>query len=176
MPSTSESADIPDPSPNENRSPVALNLELREFIPEDAASFRELNAAWIERYFEMEEADRLVLSDPVGQIIQPGGHIYMAYAGGRAVGCCALILVRPNVYEIAKMAVAEEYRGHGVGRQLLAYVIGEARTLGALMLTLVTNDSLANAIHLYESLGFRHLPPEPSPYKRANVFMELSLA
>jgi hypothetical protein len=48
--------------------------------------------------------------------------------------------------------------------------------LGAESLYLETNDRLADAIHLYESLGFRHLPPErivPSPYARANVYMEL---
>jgi putative acetyltransferase len=34
------------------------------------------------------------------------------------------------------------------------------------------------AIRLYESLGFRHLPPErvvPSVYARADVYMELWL-
>jgi putative acetyltransferase len=50
-----------------------------------------------------------------------------------------------------------------------------ARALGATKLTLATNSKLPNAIHLYESLGFRHLPPEPSPYARANVFMEMDL-
>jgi len=37
---------------------------------------------------------------------------------------------------------------------------------------------LANAIHLYESVGFRHLPPDrvtPSPYARSNVQMEMLL-
>ena len=35
---------------------------------------------------------------------------------------------------------------------------------------------LANAVHLYESVGFKHLPPErvgPSPYARADVHMEM---
>jgi len=37
---------------------------------------------------------------------------------------------------------------------------------------------LENAIRLYESLGFRHLPPERitvSPYARSDVQMELVL-
>jgi hypothetical protein len=56
------------------------------------------------------------------------------------------------------------------------HVIGAARASGARRLYLETNRKLANAIHVYESLGFRHLPPErvvPSPYARANVYMEL---
>lgn len=150
-------------------------IQLRLFESGDAAAFRELNEAWITRYFSLEQADYAILGDPVEHIIAPGGSVFMACADGETIGCCALVFVRPGVYEVAKMAVAEQYRGRGIGRKLLAYVIEQARASGATLLTLVTNDTLANAIHLYESLGFRHLPPEPSPYARANVFMELPL-
>jgi len=102
----------------------------------------------------------------------------MAVAGEERIGCCALIFVGPGVFEVAKMAVSERYRGRGVGRKLLASTIERAKELGAHKLELASNRKLANAVHLYESLGFRHLPPElvePSPYARANVFMELDL-
>ena len=150
-------------------------VELRAFRPEDATAFRELNEAWIEKYFGMEEHDHEMLGDPEGYIIRPGGHIVMAFLEGRAMGCCALIPVSPAVYEVAKMAVSEELRGRGIGRKVLAHTIAVAKALGATKLTLATNSKLPNAIHLYESLGFRHLPPEPSPYARANVFMEMDL-
>ena len=150
-------------------------VELRAFRPEDATAFRELNEAWIEKYFGMEQHDHEMLGDPEGYIIRPGGHIVMALLEGRATGCCALIPVSPGVYEVAKMAVSEELRGRGIGRKVLAHTIAVARALGATKLTLATNSKLPNAIHLYESLGFRHLPPEPSPYARANVFMEMDL-
>jgi GNAT superfamily N-acetyltransferase len=71
------------------------------------------------------------------------------------------------------MAVAESWQGRGIGRQLLAYTIRQGKAFGAASLYLETNRTLANAIHLYESLGFQHLPPKQSPYVRANVFMEL---
>jgi ribosomal protein S18 acetylase RimI-like enzyme len=77
------------------------------------------------------------------------------------------------------MAVSERYRGQGIGRKLLEYTIVQAKTLGAHTLELASNSKLANAVHLYESVGFQHLPTEriePSPYARANVFMELHLA
>jgi putative acetyltransferase len=80
------------------------------------------------------------------------------------------------VFEVAKMTVAEAYRGMGIGRKMLAYTISQGNALGAETLYLETNAKLVDAIHLYESLGFRHLSPEsvaPSPYSRANVFMEL---
>jgi putative acetyltransferase len=49
--------------------------------------------------------------------------------------------------------------------------------LGA-ALYLETNKKLTPAVRLYEALGFRHLSPErvvPSPYARADVYMELDL-
>ncbi|HEX3571546.1 MAG TPA: GNAT family N-acetyltransferase, partial [Acidobacteriaceae bacterium] len=103
----------------------------------------------------------------------------MAVAGEERVGCCALIFIKPGVFEVAKMAVSERYGGHGIGRKLLEYTIAHAKSLGAHTLELASNTKLANAVHLYESVGFRHLPPErvePSPYARANVFMELHLS
>ena len=41
---------------------------------------------------------------------------------------------------------------------------------------LETNSKLANAIHLYERLGFRHAPwPHPSDYARGDVYMEMKI-
>jgi putative acetyltransferase len=160
----------------DSRSVSRPEVELRPFRAGDAVAFRELNEDWITKNFGLEAKDRETLSDPEGHILQLGGHIFMAVVDGDAVGCCALLLMRPGVFEVAKMTVAEGYRGMGLGRTMLAYTIAQGRALGAETLYLETNNKLLDAIHLYESLGFRHLPPErvtPSPYARANVFMEL---
>jgi GNAT superfamily N-acetyltransferase len=157
---------------------TAEQVEIRAFRAgslEDAAAFRDLNMEWIEQLFGMEEHDHEMLGDPEEYILRPGGHIVMAFVGERAMGCCALIPARPGVFEVAKMAVSEELRGRGIGRKVLEATLAQARARGAAMLTLATNSRLGNAVHLYESIGFRHLPPEPSPYTRANVFMELAL-
>ena len=158
---------------------VMPEIAFRLFQHGDSGAFYELNAAWITRYFRLEEHDLIQLRDPEGNIILPGGQIVMALAGKERIGCCALIFVRPGVFEVAKMAVSERYRGQGIGRKLLEYTIAQAKALGAHTLELASNSKLANAVHLYESLGFRHLPPErvePTPYARANVFMELHLS
>jgi putative acetyltransferase len=157
---------------------VMPEIAFRLFQPGDAEAFRELNEAWIARYFRLEEQDHIQLADPEN-ILRHGGQIVMAVAGEERIGCCALIFVRRGVFEVAKMAVSERYRGHGIGRKLLESTIAQAKVLGAHTLELASNTKLANAVHLYESVGFRHLPPErvePSPYARANVFMELHLS
>ena len=153
-------------------------VRLRQFQPGDEVAFRALNEAWIAKYFVIEEADREVLGNPVRNILKPGGHIFLALSGEQAVGCCALVAVAPGTFELAKMTVLEQVRGCGIGRKLLEYTIAEARRLGAHRLYLETNRKLENAIHLYESIGFRHVPADrvaTSAYARANVFMEMSL-
>lgn len=169
MPSILCLADLP--SNEELMSPASI--ELRPYKAGDAAAFRELNEAWIKRHFGLEEHDNEMLGDPEGYVLSNGGHIFFAVADGKHVGCCALLPMSTGVYEVAKMAVAESCQGRGIGRRLLAYTIQQGRALGASSLYLETNSKLANAVHLYESLGFKHLPSRPSPYVRANIFMEL---
>ena len=167
----------PESAPLIPRGPVP-GLQLRPFRPGDDTAFRVLNEQWIAKYFRIEDKDRETLCDPVGKILSHGGHIFLAEVDGRAVGTCALVAVRPGEFEVAKMAVDEQRRGAGIGRALLEYTIAQARELSARRLYLETNNTLKSAIHLYETAGFRHLPPDritPSPYLRANVFMEMLL-
>ncbi|MGP0076441.1 MAG: GNAT family N-acetyltransferase [Bryobacteraceae bacterium] len=155
-----------------------VDLTIREFRTGDEPDFRRLNEEWIVRYFDMEQKDEETLADPQRTILDRGGKIFLAVRGGQTLGCCALLAMAPGEFEVAKMAVAESFRRSGIGRRLLEQVIAEARASGAHRLYLETNRKLANAIRLYEFVGFRHIPPDrvvPSPYARANVFMELFL-
>jgi putative acetyltransferase len=144
---------------------------------EDARAFRTLNEEWITQYFALEERDREIL-DNAGEILRQSGYIFMADVEDEAVGCVALIPLGHGVYELSKMAVSARLRGLGIGRRLLEYTIAQAKAIGAKSLFLGSNSKLENAIHLYESVGFRHVAPEkigPMPYTRANVFMEMEL-
>lgn len=152
------------------------NLTIREFRSGDEAAFRTLNEEWIVRHFALEPKDRESLNDPQRTILDAGGRIFFAVRDGQPIGCCALFATAHGEFEVAKMAVTESCQGAGIGRRLLEEVIAAARASGALRLYLETNRKLVPAIRLYESLGFRHLPPErvtPSPYARSNVSMEL---
>lgn len=153
-------------------------IVLRTFRPGDEAAFQRLNEAWIAKYFALEAADHAVLSDPRRHILAAGGQICIAEQDGEAIGCCALVVTEPGELELAKMTVAEGARGRGVGRKLLRFAIDTARRMGAARLYLESNTKAEAAVHLYEELGFRHLPGprHASKYARANVFMELRLS
>jgi N-acetylglutamate synthase-like GNAT family acetyltransferase len=153
-------------------------MTYREFQEGDEQAFRELNEEWISKYFVLEAKDVEALRHPREKILERGGRIFLAVCEGETVGCCALLPMAAGEFEVAKMAVEERMRGGGIGRGLLAHVIEEAKAAGARRLYLETNQKLTPAVRLYEAVGFRHLPPErvvPSPYARADVYMELDL-
>ena len=159
---------------------VAPELEFRSLqIGEDGSAFRVLNEEWITRYFTLEAKDRETLEDPENAILRKGGRVILVYEGEQAVGCVALLHVGEGTYELSKMAVLPALRGRGIGRRLLAFTIEQAREMGAKQLSLGSSTKLPNAVHLYESLGFVHVPPERLPwmkYARSDVFMELALS
>jgi putative acetyltransferase len=160
------------------RMPAAAQIYIRDFQAGDEPIFRELNEQWITRYFKMERADEEALGDPGGKILNRGGRILLAFDGDRGVGCCALLPMGAQEFEVAKMAVAESHRGQGIGHRLMSATIARAREIGATRLYIETNHTLAPAIRLYRSHGFQDLPAErvvQSPYARADVFMELML-
>ncbi|WP_205500592.1 GNAT family N-acetyltransferase [Rufibacter psychrotolerans] len=150
-------------------------VSIIDYTPVHAAKFRELNQAWIERYFEMEELDFKSLGDPDGYIIAKGGHIFMAEYNGEIVGTCALIKVDGQTYELAKMAVTDKAQGLKIGKRLGEAAIQKARELGASTLMLLSNRKLETALHLYHKLGFVEVPDELKEYKRADIKMEMAL-
>ena len=155
------------------------HIEIRPLLPgEDGTAFRRLNEEWITRHFVLEPRDVETLNDPEGAVLGKGGHVYLAYAGGEPVGCVALIPMGDGVLELSKMAVAPSLRGVGLGRRILMHAIAEGRRLGAVSLFLGSSTKLPDAVHLYEAVGFTHVPPADLPalaYSRANVFMRLTL-
>jgi putative acetyltransferase len=153
-------------------------MEIVEYRPELAAAFKALNEAWITQYFVLEAKDREVLDDPQGKVIDRGGAILFLMDGDEAAGCCALLAMADGGFEVAKMAVAEPYKGRGFGRELMAACVERARAAGAPRLYLETNSALTPALTLYRSFGFRELggmKRGASDYARVDVWMELVL-
>ncbi|MDO8296897.1 MAG: GNAT family N-acetyltransferase [Caulobacter sp.] len=151
-------------------------MRIVDFEPRHAPAWRSLNEAWIGRHFTVEPADEVVLGDPVGQVIAPGGHIFMAEdADGAAIGCVGLKAMADGGFEVIKMTVAEAARGTGLGRDLMRACIDRARALGAPRLYLETNSGLGPALGLYRAMGFVDLPRQDTPYARCDVWMALEL-
>jgi putative acetyltransferase len=138
-------------------------------------AFRKLNLEWLDKYNLREEADMVVLNDPQGMILDKGGVIYLAKAGGEIVGTAALIPEGHNVYELAKMSVTEQWQGRGISKLLLEACLLKANELGALKIELFSNHQLKSALKLYEKYGFVYIEIDDSPFETADIKMELIL-
>jgi putative acetyltransferase len=153
-------------------------ITMREFQAGDEEAFRRLNEEWISRYFKVEEADESAFAHPREMYLDRGGRIFFTLRDDEIIGCCALLPMGPGEFEVSKMAITASAQGLGAGRFQLQGVVDAAKALGAKRLYLETNHALGPAIHLYEAVGFAHVPAErltPSPYARADVFMEMWL-
>ncbi|HEX5760343.1 MAG TPA: bifunctional helix-turn-helix transcriptional regulator/GNAT family N-acetyltransferase [Thermoanaerobaculia bacterium] len=155
----------------------AVEVEIAGWRPELAPAFRDLNRAWLEPLFGLEEEDRRVLDDPEGEVLARGGAVLFALRAGEAVGACAL-LRHGDAAELTKMAVAEPWRGRGIGRRLALAAVEEARALSCRSLFLLTSPRLEAAVALYRALGFQPVdqPPVPHPgFTRCSIVMTLAL-
>lgn len=154
---------------------TADTLMIVPYEPRHADAWAALNRAWLaEGGFAVEAKDERAIGDPQAAFLDGGGRILIAETDGQAVGCCALIRMQDG-FEVSKMTVTPAMRGRGLARRLLRACEAAARESGVERLYLETNSALKPAIALYESEGFTHLPARPTPYARADVFMEKRL-
>lgn len=143
---------------------------------EFAHAFEQLNREWIETYFVLEEADREVLGDPRGKILQQGGQVFFVLERGEVRGTCAVLPHGAEDYEIAKMAVAPAARGRGFGHLLMEAALSFCREGGARRAIIVSNTALETAIQLYLKHGFIRVPMAADDrYQRANIRLEREL-
>ena len=141
---------------------------------EHSKEFKALNIEWLESFFVVEPYDELVLSNPIDQIITPGGFIFMASLKSEIIGTFAFIKKEEGVYEFSKMAVTPKQRGKGFGNQIVRFVIRFAEQHHWEKLILYSSTKLENSIHLYRKYGFIEVPIDPDiKYARGNIKMEI---
>lgn len=148
-------------------------LIIRDYEPGYAEAYKQLNLAWISKYFRVEEHDLEQLEHPEERIISRGGHILFAVINGQIAGTCALIKTHDREYELAKMAVSPEFQGQQIGQKLGLAILERARAIGARRVWLESNRRLVPALSLYRKLGFGEIPVGDTPYARADIKMEM---
>jgi ribosomal protein S18 acetylase RimI-like enzyme len=152
-----------------------MNLEIVRYSDEYAKDFRDLNVAWLEKYFVIEPVDKELLSDPKKSIISKGGYIFFAKVGNEIAGTFALVKIGNGVFELAKMAVKECFIGMKIGNKMLEFCFEEAKRLKTDKIILYSNKKLQPAIHLYKKFGFQEVPLDSTEYERADIKMEIEI-
>ena len=152
------------------------NLKIVPFTLDYKSDFEYLNRQWIEEYFVMEEEDLKTLQNPESYVMEKGGEIFFAILNDDVVGTAAMIPTSNGVYELAKMAVAKNLQGLGIGTKLLRRCIDFSIEKNASEIFLITNDVLKPALNLYLSAGFvLNELNDDDRYDRGNTKMNLIL-
>lgn len=153
---------------------MTSNFKIISYDSKYKQAFYDLNAAWIEQYFVMEDIDIKVLSDPQIHIIDLGGDVFFALDGDTVFGTVALKNEGNGTYELTKLGVDPKTHKGGAGTALCKKVI-EAYQARAdrKVLFLESNSVLTDARRLYDKLGFIEKPlSADTPYDRADYYME----
>lgn len=114
----------------------------------------------------------------LGGLLDPTVTVFSVWAYGSLLGIGAIKCLGPDHAEIKSMHTAEAARGRGIGRAMLARLLGVAQARGFRRVSLETGTTaaFAPARALYQSAGFVACGPfgdyQPS---EDNLFMTLEL-
>jgi ribosomal protein S18 acetylase RimI-like enzyme len=90
-----------------------------------------------------------------GSFFQPASFVAMEPISGRLAGICLASLVQADVGHVTQVCVSKAARGTGAGYELIRRSLESLARHGCRKVTLTVTASNAEAIGLYERMGFR---------------------
>jgi len=106
-------------------------------------------------------------------LVEP--HHFRANQRQDIAGCVALRKIGDGICEMKRLYIRPAYRRLGIGRALATAVVHEARAIGYDKMRLDTLSSMTEAVTLYQSIGFVHIPAYYANPICGAVYMELDL-
>jgi len=128
---------------------LPASVTVRTATPPDLPAVLACDAAAFDDFWRYDEASlsRYARSE----------RLALAEKDGRLIGY-TLATVRAGEGSLGRLAVAQDERGHGVGRALVSEAARWMAASGARAVTLSTQETNESSRRLYASLGFRQLP------------------
>lgn len=159
-----------------------MNISIRP------ATIRDLHAI-LSLYAQPELDDGNVLTAQKAQEIfsemtaSPNFTVYVAESNSRIIGTFEHVIIPRLVGSSAiveDVAVAPEWQGKGVGKQMMDFAVSKSIKAGCQQLTLSSNLKREKAHRFYENLGFNRdgysFLPQPRPYATAANSFEIRAA
>lgn len=132
-------------------------VEVREVrasdVPAVVALVRAVLAEFGLTFGEGSETDAQLSALPASYT-SAGGAFWVALVGGTIVGTAGIYPLGDGVFELRKMYLSANARGHGIGQRLLELATEGAEARGARALVLDTTEQMTQAQALYERNGF----------------------
>lgn len=111
-----------------------------------------------------------------GDYVFPEGMLLLALADEQPAGCVALHKLEEGICEMKRLYVRPQFRGTGLGSQLVRSVINSAVTLGYSRMRLDTVAAeMREAVRMYRRLGFVEIASYRENPVPGALYMELDL-
>ena len=159
-------------------------LIIRKIQPKDNPFIAKIIRTALEEYDQAKPGT--VYTDPSTDELyetfsgNPKSTYFIAELNEKAIGGCGIYPTKnlPEGYaELVKIYLNSEFRGKGIGKQLMNKSIAYAKEQGCTHLYLESFPSLKEAIYLYEKIGFEKVaePMGDSGHFACTVWMVLPL-
>ena len=108
--------------------------------------------------FELSDRVNLTQMDLMLVLKDSNCHLYVIVDGERVIGCATLCVFHSPTgtkASIEDVVVSSAYRGQHLGKQLMEYVLEQAKAFAPIELHLTSNPMRVAANKLYQSIGFQ---------------------
>lgn len=85
-----------------------------------------------------------------------GGFAVAEDADGRVVGCTGYSDEGNGLFDLRRLYLLRDYRGNGIGRAMVEWVLAEVRARGGRRVELFSDIAFLDAHRLYRRMGFRN--------------------
>lgn len=142
-----------DAMPIRSNSTLDPTFELRSFQPGDQAACKALVLAGLVEHWGFLDP---TLNPDLNEISESYAHgcFLTAWREGRLVGTGGFSVLDRETVQVARMSVAKELRGRGIGRAVLEALLAEARRRGFRRAVLETTETWAEVVRFYLGAGF----------------------
>ena len=105
----------------------------------------------------------------------PNGVFLLAYNDSSVAGGVGLRTIEPDICEMKRLYVYDQFKGQGAGRKLCEQLIDQARSMGFQSMRLDTLARMQSAVSLYVDQGFKEIAPYCFNPDKTAIFMQYDL-
>ena len=110
-----------------------------------------------------------------GKYATPRGRLALSLLDGLAAACGAFRPIDQERCEIKRVYVRPEFRGRGIGRRLLTWLIAEARAERYCEMLADTMPVMREALEMYDRTGFERTGPYTPEATPGAIYLRLRL-
>ena len=130
------------------------NMEIQELHNYTQAQFEDLK----QLIAELSDRVNLTQTDLMLVLKDSNSHLYVILESEHIIGCATLCVFHSPTgtkASIEDVVVSSAYRGQHLGKQLMEYVLEQAKAYAPIELHLTSNPKRVAANKLYQSIGFQ---------------------